>query len=150
MAPPKFTNVRQLNEKLGRISNRTRDEVKRALRRGALAIENTAVEGIISPPKTGRVYKSKHRKGATHQASAPGEYPAADSGELHQSITHTDASGGDRLRYEIGTNTPHGTYLELGTSKMAPRPFMGPSYDKNEGKVKGDVRAAVRRGARSR
>lgn len=141
--------LKQWNAKIGKISAKTRAEVRRALQRGALAIENRAVEGIINPPKTGRVYKSKHRKGATHQASAPGEFPAADSGRLHQSITSVEASTGDTIRFETGGNVDYATYLELGTSRMEPRPFLTPSYDENIDKVKADVRAAVKRGART-
>jgi HK97 gp10 family phage protein len=145
----KFSNLRSLNVKLGRIGPQTRAEVRRALHRGALAIENRAVEGIIEGPKTGRIYASKHRKGAKHQASAPGEFPAADSGRLHQSITSVEASTGDNIRFETGGNVDYATYLELGTSKMAPRPHMVPAYEENVDKVRADVRAAVRRGART-
>lgn len=140
--------LRSWNAKIGKIGAKTRAEVRRALQRGALAIENRAVEGIIDPPKTGRIYKSKHRKGATHQASAPGEFPAADSGRLHQSITSVEASTQDVIRFETGGNVPYATYLELGTSRMAPRPHMVPAYEENIEAVKANVRAAVKRGAR--
>ena len=139
--------LKSLNLKLGKIGRETQQEVRRALQRGSLRIENRAVQGIIDPPKTGRIYASKHRKGAKHQASAPGEFPAADSGRLHQSITSVEASSASTIRFETGPNTPYGAMLELGTSKMEPRPFMTPAYDENVGKVKVDVQAAVRRGA---
>lgn len=140
--------LKQLNIKLGKIGRETRKEVKRALQRGALRIENRAAQGIIDPPKTGRIYPSKHRKGAKHQASAPGEFPAADSGRLHQSITTVPAADNEAvIRFETGTNVDYGTYLEYGTANMEPRPFMTPSYNENVGAVKADVAAAVRRGA---
>lgn len=140
--------IRRSSMNLGKIAAKTVREVRTALKRGALKIENTAVEGIIGGPKTGRVYRSKHRKGALHQASAPGEFPAADIGELHQGITNVEASSGDTIRFEVGSNAPHGPMLELGTSKMEPRPFMKPAYDQNIGEVRNDVRQAVRRGSR--
>lgn len=67
----KFTNLRSLNQKINAIGKNTATEVRKALKQGGLAIENRAAEGIINPPKTGRIYPSKHRKGAFHQASAP-------------------------------------------------------------------------------
>jgi HK97 gp10 family phage protein len=140
--------LKQLNVKLGKIGAETRTEVRRALQRGALRVENRAVEGIINPPKTGRIYPSKHRKGAKHQASAPGEFPAADSGRLHQSITSVEASKEALLRFETGTNVDYGTYLELGTSRMEPRPFMAPAFDENVGQVRIDVQNAIKRAAR--
>lgn len=143
-----FRGKSTLNLKLGRIGVKTYQEVHRTLKRGALKIENRAVQGIIEPPKTGRIYASKHRKGKKHQASAPGEFPAADSGRLHQSITSVEASTKDLIRFETGPNTDYARMLEEGTSKMEPRPYMTPSYNENEAGIRADVREAVRRGSR--
>lgn len=146
---PKFRNVRSLNEKINAIGKRTGIEVMKALKQGGLAIENRAVEGIISPPKTGRIYPSKGRKGAMHQASAPGEFPAADTGRLHQSITTVPTENGPtRFAVQTGSNVKYATYLELGTGKLAPRPFMGPSFDENLEKNKARIRNAIVKAAR--
>lgn len=145
-----FSGRRSLSVKLNAIGQRTAQEVGRALRRGGLAIENAAVDKIISPPKTGRIYRSKHRKGALHQASAPGEAPAADSGRLDQSITSVQTvNGPERYVNETAANAPYAIPLELGTSKMAPRPFMQPSFDENRAAIEESIRQAVIRGARS-
>jgi HK97 gp10 family phage protein len=147
---PKFTNVKTLTEKINAIGKNTGVEVMKALKQGGLAIENRAAEGIINPPKTGRIYPSKYRKGAFHQASAPGEFPAADSGRLHQSLTTVPTENGpDRYVVQTGANTPYATHLELGSARMAPRPFMGPSFDETLEKNKERIRNAIIRGARS-
>lgn len=136
--------------RINAIGQRTQTLVSQAVRRGGLAIENRAVAGIKDPPKTGRVYRSKHRKGALHQASAPGEFPAADSGRLDQSITSAMTHDGpDRFVSETGANAPHGPFLEFGTSRMEPRPFMGPSFDEVRPQVEASIRRAIVRGARS-
>lgn len=152
--------VRRDSQKLGKIARAQIEEARRALKRGAHAIKNRAVEGIISPPKSGRVYSkgTKGRKGKRgwgtgsrtliHRASAPGEFPAADTGELHTSITSADQSREGLIRYEVAANTPYAEALEFGTSKMEPRPFMGPSFDENIGAIRADIRNALRRGAR--
>lgn len=55
--------------------------------------------------------------GRVHQASAPGEFPAKDSGALLKSIgTEVTAT-----YMRVGTNMPYSIYLRYGTSKMAPR-----------------------------
>jgi HK97 gp10 family phage protein len=145
-----FSGRRSLSVKLHAIGKRTADEVAKAVRRSALSVENVAVDGIISPPKTGRIYASKHRKGAKHQASAPGEFPAADSGRLHQSITHAMTDNGpDVYRAEVGANAPYSVFLELGTSKMAPRPYMSPAFDQTKAENEDRIRKAIIRGARS-
>lgn len=48
-----------------------------------------------------------------------------DTGRLRNSITHRFANGED-AEY-IGTNVEYGAYVELGTSKMAARPFLKPA-----------------------
>ena len=139
-----FQNRNRLNIRLGNMAKSVRPAVLRSLRRGGLKIENSAVEGIIDPPKTGRIYKSLHRKGAVHQASAPGEFPAADSGRLHQSITTTVVQDDNtRTAVETAANTPYAIPLELGTSKMAPRPFMSPSFRLHREAIKDEVTLAV-------
>jgi phage gpG-like protein len=69
--------------------------------------------GILSS-KHGRIYQ---RQGRTHRASAPGEYPARDSGALLASLdTHvTDTQA------TIGTNMFYSIFLREGTSRMARR-----------------------------
>ena len=142
---------RELVEKLGKISAATVQEVRRALLRGGLRVENRAVQGIIDPPKTGRIYRSRGNKKKMHQASAPGQFPAADTGELHTGITHAEASAPQGvIRVEVGANAPYALALELGTSKMAPRPFMAPALSENTPAIRNDIAAAVRRGSRKR
>lgn len=144
----KIRGKRELSIKLGRIGPASLLAAREALRRGALAIENRAVEGIVDPPKTGRWYRSKHKKGALHRASKPGEFPAADSGRLHQSITSVETSTQEAVRFETGSNVPYGPMLEFGTSKMEPRPFMTPAFNENVDAIKANVRAAIKRGVR--
>jgi HK97 gp10 family phage protein len=51
---------------------------------------------------------------------------AVDTGATKNSIT-ADIDG---LHAEIGPTTNYAPYLEYGTARMAPRPFMGPAADK--------------------
>lgn len=69
----------------------------------------------LSHPGTGRIYK---RGQVSHQASAPGEPPAVDTGALRSSIGHEVI--GDVLR--VGSALDYSAYLEFGTPKMEPRP----------------------------
>lgn len=139
-------NRREYGVKLDRIRRNTIGEVRRELLRGAQAIQNTAVEGIVNPPKTGRVYRSRGRKGAKHQASRAGEYPAADTGRLHQSITATVQDTPGNLEIQVSANVEYATYLELGTSKMEPRPFLSRAFNENIDQIRRNVRRAIRFG----
>lgn len=145
-----FNNVNSLKVKLNAIGKTTAQEVSKAIRRGGLRIENNAAQKIVNPPKTGRIYPSKYRKGAFHQASAPGESPAADSGRLDQSITSVMTQEGPEVyQSQTGSNVDYGTYLELGTAKIAPRPWLAPAFEEEKDKVIADIKAAVVRGATS-
>lgn len=58
-----------------------------------------------------------------------------DTGNLKNSITHSDLRsigyGGGEV--EIGPTANYGYYMEHGTSRVAPQPFMGPAADNNVG-----------------
>lgn len=113
--------------------------IGRDLQRRAVEVE-TAAKRLLSLPGTGRVYTTGfftdsagrvhpigHR--TPHQASAPGEPPAVDTGLLRASIRHETTVEGDELAAYVGSDLKISTYLEMGTRKMAPRPFLQPALD---------------------
>lgn len=123
------------------------------IREAALAIQERAVNSIKFGKKTGRVYDHyfvtiKGRavpietRSRSHQASAPGEAPASDSGALVASISMDIEAGG--LAAEIGTGRDYGLFLEEGTDKIEPRPWLKPAADQNT-VVDAFVRAFQRR-----
>ncbi len=110
-------------------------EIKRVIYTGALAIHEDAVKAIERGSKSGIIYPAytdkegnKHKK---HQASAPGEAPATDTGHLVGSsnppVTVTDEGHTVEVRFR----QKYALWLEFGTVNMAPRPFLGPAYQKN-------------------
>lgn len=44
----------------------------------------------------------------------------------------------------IGTNCDYGAYVEIGTVKMAARPFLGPAFDSNGSRIESLVRAGMK------
>ena len=105
----------------------------------AFDVEGNAKAAIMSGAKTGRVYGGsgggrdakgrflKQRK--AHQASAPGQAPATDTGKLVNSI---HAKKESRFVWVVGVGAKYGKALELGTRRMAPRPFLLPALKKVE------------------
>lgn len=97
-------------------------QIRQAAFRGVVAgiglVEQRAVDLIMSPPKTGRIYR---RRGVEHQASAPGEAPANDTGRLVNS-RRIDLFE-DQLRGRLTFSTAYAAALELGTQKMEPRSY---------------------------
>ena len=94
--------------------------IRRGLRQALSDIgrENTvyARKIITSPPKTGRKYS-----GLPRRSSAPGEAPAHQFGGLKNSIVYK-VHGYDSM--EFGSTIEYSEYLENGTQKMQPRPWL--------------------------
>lgn len=116
------------------------------LRRRAVSVE-AAGKRLLSQHGSGRVYK-KNRPARIHQASAPGEPPAPDLGQIRAALGHelgTDADGlyadvgygidpASRLEQEDGTSLADiAEYLEIGTRRMEPRPFLRPALHAADG-----------------
>ena len=88
-------------------------------------IESETKRSILQDAKTGRIYGS-------HQASAPGESPANDTGELIAGMS-TSRIGMDGSFF---SDTFYSMYLEFGTPNMAPRPHLRPAFAYARSKVR--------------
>lgn len=99
----------------------------------AQVLRNEIVEQLSQPGK-GRTYEFERefqtangirqvgaRRSAPHTASAPGDPPAVDTGRLRQSITALKIGPG---HWRVGTNVKYAIFLEFGTRRIAPRPFV--------------------------
>jgi HK97 gp10 family phage protein len=112
----------------------------RGIMRGTERVRDEAVRLILETDKTGRTYV---RRGVEHQASAPGEPPASDRGQLVNSIrTEHDSV---LLVGRVVVDAEHGKYLEYGTQTMEPRPFMRPALVNTRAAVRSDIADEINR-----
>lgn len=58
-----------------------------------------------------------------------------DTGFLRSSITREVADLGLRIVGETGPTAHYGRYVEEGTSRMGPQPYMTPAMDRNIGQL---------------
>ena len=68
-----------------------------------------------------------------HHPSFAGNPPAPDTGTLMRSITHEVSGNGKQVVGEVGSiinNSDYPRFLEYGTSKMKPRPWLSASLIK--------------------
>lgn len=100
------------------ITKRVEIAAMQGLIAGALKVKGEMIRRINSPPKTGTVYT---RRGIVHQASAPGEAPATDTGALVNSIDIFPNPS--LLQVVVNVSAAYAAALEYGTVKMAPRPY---------------------------
>ena len=100
----------------------------RSIRRGFKLVDDIVQKDLqkgFREPKTGKFYKTKY---GLHRASAPYEYPAILTGKLSKSIRSTQS----RRRLEVGTSIDYAPYLEFGSAKILPRPFIDKTATRTE------------------
>lgn len=110
---------------LGAIDKMSDRAAEGGLRAALGEAETILKRNILAQNGTGRVYR---RGGRSHQASAPGRPPALDTGNLRAN-TNADPTLREDGADVVGSVVANATYaeaLELGTERMAARPFMGP------------------------
>lgn len=104
------------------LNNKQLDAVLSAM---AQDTQKQAIASISTGTRRGRIYK---RRSIEHQASAPGELPKTDTGQLVRNIFFRKNKRAD---YSTGSKAtvPYGFWLEFGTRKMAKRPWLRPAAD---------------------
>ena len=106
------------------------DRLGQIVMAGGFILEGAVKISMSATAHSGRRY-------GKHQASAPGETPAVDTGNLANSINTVLASSSEtQAESQVGTGVEYAEPLEFGTSKMEARPFMRPGYDENEAKIR--------------
>ena len=123
----------------GRLKIAVDDTVKKVNREAASrgtravnAIRNAELE-VLRGKRSGRVYRKPHTK-SHYTASAPGEPPARRTGNLrlnwNGTVESSSTGSGLRVTAVLESQERYSTYLENGTSRMAPRPFKQPISEK--------------------
>jgi hypothetical protein len=130
--------------KLPKMEPSVRRAVSRVVRRTKDTVELDIKEEIMHGTKSGRLYP-RGKNVPPHQASAPGEAPATDLGDLVGSI---DSRMLGDLAAEVNIHSEHGPPLEFGTANgnLAPRPFVAPAVEANREPFREDVARAVKDG----
>lgn len=111
------------------------------------------VKREVSQKGSGRIYrigrtphagdKRAGRRVRTHQASAPGEPPAVDTGRYRASWRwFLQRTLGAAVLF-VGSSSPIGGWLEFGTRRMAARPHLRPVVRRFESRIPRIVRDEV-------
>jgi len=95
---------------LHELLNGPQGPVARDLALRAIRVESAAKQNASHPPP-----------------SVPGSGPAVRTGRLRSSITWQVFADGEGLYADIGSNVEYAGYVELGTERMAPRPYLRPA-----------------------
>ncbi len=120
-------------------------EERRRLERAAMVVEREA-KRLLSVSGTGVKGKGGVIKRAVKTAkkriygafpSAPGQPPHKQTGRLRASVAHEVLLWGlGRLIARVGTNVLYGKVLQLGNSRIKPRPWLDVALKNTTGTVK--------------
>ncbi len=132
----------QLTSNIPALKAAAQREAEALVERTAQQIVTDARLSMAAEPKTGRIY----RYGSVeHQASAPGEPPAVDTGFLINSFWIWRPRPLTRI-VEVGAE--YAAKLEFGTERIAARPFLRPAFKKAEAAFRAALAGIIRRGAK--
>ena len=124
-----LTGTVELKKALAEFGIQADKELKAIVQGTAQNIRTHAIKSILRGTKSGVEYQ-KYSPRRKHRASAPGEAPASDTGRLAGAI-RADIEG---RQAEVVADTEYAAWLEFGTMKIQPRPFMVPAMEKERPK----------------
>lgn len=110
----------------------------RGVVRGTESVREEAIRLMQETAHTGRIYR---RRGVSHQASAPGEPPAVDTGRhIAQITTEYDQA---QLAGTVTFRSKQAAWLEFGTARMAARPYARPALANKQAEIEADIGAEI-------
>jgi HK97 gp10 family phage protein len=117
--------VEDFNRFLQAEAGKDKKHLSELMNKAAFAVHAEAVNSIKEHRSSGKTYK---RGTVIHTASEAGSPPNADTGKLMANITIEK----DAKSVTVGSRkgAPHGFWLEFGTSRVDPRPWLQPAFDK--------------------
>jgi HK97 gp10 family phage protein len=124
-------NVKNLKKVLSQLDKLEKDmelPFQEIVKGGGQLIRTEAIKSIQTGAKSGIMYQ-KYNPRREHRASAPGQAPASDTGNLVSKIIVKQKS---KNITNVESNADYSAFLEYGTSKMEPRPFMLPAFEKSK------------------
>ena len=137
-----ITGSKELQAALAALGSELEAVTRDAVNATGLELRSDIVKRYQRGPKSGRIYK---RRGVTHQASAPGEAPATDTGRLVASVVFEDDMLNGIPSVSIVSRLAIAAYLEFGTMQIAPRPAWVPAAQAITPKFQKRLEAAIKR-----
>ena len=124
----KVSNLKKVLSQLDKLEKDMEIPFQEIVKGGGQFIRGEAIKSIQAGAKSGIVYE-KYNPRRSHRASAPGQAPASDTGNLVSKIIVKQKS---KNITNVESNADYSAFLEYGTSKMEPRPFMLPAFEKSK------------------
>jgi hypothetical protein len=118
----------EFNAKLEKAKAQFQKQAEREIQKTLFEIHGDTVKKLNSGTRSGETYKKG--KNRYHQASAEGEYPKTDTGQLASSLYFELTKDGSKRTGTFGTKAAHGKHLEYKPTSQGGRPWLKPQFDK--------------------
>jgi hypothetical protein len=105
-------------------------EAEKILVRNIIDVHADTVRQVQQGARTGRMYKVG--KSRYHQASAQGEFPKTNTGQLAALMFFDVIKNADKLETEFGSRAAHAKPLEFKPASKGGRPWLHPQFKKFE------------------
>ena len=141
----------EFSEYLERTIPQLRNEIAKSLELCSQKVRSDIQSSMAHTERNMEVSYFTNNKTKAHHPSMPGNPPAPDTGNLRNSIRYEITAGTTESYAIIGTtqkDPPYGEYLEYGTKKMKPRPWLRPAMKNNEEWIRKTIVNAVIRALR--
>lgn len=137
------------------------EEIIKTVNLVTLKVHRDIIKSIQQGPKSGRKYegrleasgwvhkpsvKGPNNTGRPHQASAKGEAPATDTGNLVRNIVPKVMKSGFDIFGIITSKAEYSNTLEFGSKDLGERPFMRPALKRNRKMINEKLMAAIQKG----
>ena len=124
----RVSNLKKVLSQLENLDKQLEPDFQEIVKGGAQLIRGEAIKSIQTGAKSGVMYQMYNPR-REHRASAPGQAPASDTGNLVSKIIVKQKT---RNITNVESNANYSAFLEYGTSKMEARPFMLPAFEKSK------------------
>ena len=135
------TGAQELKAKMLKLGSQMEQAAEEGVFITAQDVRTYAIKSIQDQSPGQVVTRSRQGGGVyPHVAAAEGQAPNTDTGRLVSSIAAEklgDAS------YEVGTGLNYGEFLEMGTVKMRPRPWLIPALNANSDNLLKNIEKAA-------
>ncbi len=108
---------------LRELAHNAPEKLMRVLEKVGRDTINEAKRSMQESPQTGKLYR---HGGVDHIASSPGFPPRPDTGNLMSGLNFDTG----RFWVDVGATAEYAPWLEVGTRRMAPRPWLRPAMEK--------------------
>ena len=142
----KEMDLNQFPDVLQQISNRLNGNLEIALGLCGKKIQSDIGYNMAHTQRSDKGYHTQN-KTKLHYPSLPFNPPAIDTDRLRQSIGYEVVNNGHEVYGMVGTSQrdpDYGRWLEYGTTKMEPRPWLRPAMLENNEFIKKAISQAIK------